>query len=177
STNVVRPLAALVTSISLDHTQQLGDRLAQIAMEKAGIVKPGRPALSGARAPEARRVIEQICRERAAPLRQLGAEIRYRHEPGSWSGGVLRLPRVQVRTDRRTWPVMEVGLLGEHQAANAALAVAAVEHLGDAGFRIEDAAVAAGLARVEWPARLEVLGRPPAVLLDCAHHLAPPPAP
>jgi dihydrofolate synthase/folylpolyglutamate synthase len=172
STNVCQPRVALITSISHDHTSQLGNRLSQIAMEKAGIVKPGRPAVSGARAPAARQVIEAICRERGAPLRQLGKEISYRHQPGIVTGDGGRLPRVQVVTDRRSWPAMEVGLLGDHQAANAALAVAATEHLGDEGFRIDDRAVAAGLARVQWPARLEVLGRRPLVVLDCAHNVA-----
>jgi dihydrofolate synthase/folylpolyglutamate synthase len=172
STNVCRPLAAVITSISYDHTRQLGNRLAQIAMEKAGIAKPGRPVLSGAGPPEARTVIEEICRQRGAPLRQLGAEIRYRHEPGRITADGDRLPRVEVITDRRHWPVMEVGLLGEHQAANAALAVAVVEHLREEGIAIDDQAVATGLAGVRWPARMEVLGRRPMVVLDCAHNVA-----
>jgi dihydrofolate synthase/folylpolyglutamate synthase len=172
STNVCRPIVALITSISFDHTGQLGNRLGQIAMEKAGIVKPGRPAVSGVRGEEARAVIEAICRERGSPLRRLDAEIHYDHEPGIVTAGSLRLPRVRIHTDRRVWPTLELGLLGDHQAANAALAVAAVEHLRDAGFRIDDAAVTAGLVGVRWPARLEVLGRHPLVVLDCAHNTA-----
>src|SRR5204862_5380649 len=72
STNVCRPLVSVITSISYDHTQMLGAALASIAAEKAGIVKPGRPVVSGAIVPEARAVIERICRERHAPLAQLG---------------------------------------------------------------------------------------------------------
>ncbi len=172
STNVCLPLVSVITSISFDHTRQLGNRLVQIAMEKAGIVKPGRPAVSGARDVEACQEIERICRDRSAPLRRLGEEIHYRHEPGRITPEAVRLPRVQVITDRQTWPAMEVGLLGEHQAANAAVAVAVVEHLRDEGFHIPGEAVAAGLAGVNWPARLEVLGRRPMVVLDCAHNLA-----
>ena len=67
---------------------------------------------------------------------------------------------------------MELGLLGEHQAANAAVAVACVEQLRAEGFSIRDDAVAAGLAGVYWPARMEVLGRDPLVVLDCAHNVA-----
>jgi dihydrofolate synthase/folylpolyglutamate synthase len=172
STNVVRPIVAMITSISYDHTRQLGNRLSQIAMEKAGIVKPGRPALSAARVAEARQVIEAICRERGAPLRQLDHEIHHRHRPGRITEAGIRPARVQVETDRRSWPEMELGLLGEHQAANAALVVAAVEHLQEEGYRITDEAVSAGLARVVWPARFEVLGRHPLVILDCAHNVA-----
>ncbi|MCC6417696.1 MAG: bifunctional folylpolyglutamate synthase/dihydrofolate synthase [Gemmataceae bacterium] len=173
ATNVCTPLVAVLTSISYDHTQQLGNTLASIAFEKAGIVKPGRPAVSGARAVEARAVIERVCRERGVSLRQLGREFDFAHEPGLIAAAAEeRLPRVRVTTDRRAWPAMALSLLGAHQAANAALAVATVEHLHDAGLHIPDRAVAAGLAGVRWPARLEVVGRRPLVVLDCAHNLA-----
>jgi dihydrofolate synthase/folylpolyglutamate synthase len=170
STNVCLPRVAVITSISLDHTQQLGDRLSSIAMEKAGIIKPGRPAVSGATDPAARAVIEETARRRRAPLRQLGVEFRYRYEPGCMEP--WRPPRVQVFTERRTWPVAQLGLLGEHQAANAAVAVACVEELQADGLCIPDDAVTAGLAAVSWPARLEVVGRRPLVVLDCAHNVA-----
>jgi dihydrofolate synthase/folylpolyglutamate synthase len=172
ATNVCWPLVAVITSISFDHTQQLGNTLASIAGEKAGIVKPGRPSISGARAPDARTVIERVCRARRSTLRQLDHEIRYRHEPGLITPEADRLPRVHVRTERRAWPPLELGLLGEHQAANAALAVAVVEESCSQGLHIPDAAVASGLAGVRWPARLEVVGRRPLVVLDCAHNLA-----
>jgi dihydrofolate synthase/folylpolyglutamate synthase len=172
STNVCRPAVAVITSISFDHTQQLGNRLASIAMEKAGIVKPGRPAISGATVSEAREVIERICRERQAPLRQLGVDFHYEYQPGRVDHGADQKPRLRVVTERQTWPVMELNLLGEHQAANAAVAVACVETLRAEGWTVPDAAVAEGLAGVQWPARLEVLGRRPLVVLDCAHNVA-----
>jgi dihydrofolate synthase/folylpolyglutamate synthase len=173
STNVCRPEVALITSISFDHTRQLGNRLASIAMEKAGIIKPSRTAISGATVPEARLVIEQICRERRAPLRQLGVDFHYTYEPGLVGAeGQVRRARVQVVTKRHAWPAMELGLLGEHQAANAAVAVACVEQLRAAGWHVPEAAVAAGLANVDWPARLEVVGKQPLVVLDCAHNVA-----
>jgi dihydrofolate synthase / folylpolyglutamate synthase len=172
STNVCRPLVSVITSISHDHTQLLGNTLGKIAFEKAGIVKAGVPVVSGATAPEAREVIEAICRRRRAPLRQLGVDFSYHHEPGEVTATTLRRPRVRVGTARRAWPEMEVNLLGDHQAANAALAVACVERLADLGWRLPDAAVGEGLASVSWPARLEVLSRRPLVVLDCAHNLA-----
>lgn len=172
STNVCRPVVALITSISFDHTQQLGNRLASIAMEKAGIVKPGSPVISGATVPEARAVIEQICQERKAPLHQLDVDFRYEYEPGQVVNGESRKPRVRVLTARQTWPWMPLGLLGEHQAANAALAVACVEQLRDEGWSIAEKAVIEGLAEVHWPARLEVVGHRPLVVLDCAHNVA-----
>jgi dihydrofolate synthase/folylpolyglutamate synthase len=177
STNICLPEVSLITSISLDHTRQLGSRLASIAMEKAGIVKPGRPTVSGATAGEAREVIAAICRQRRAPLVQLGIDFGFRYEPGHVAlernvPRPYRRPRVEIVTKRRTWPIMELGLLGEHQAANAAVAVACVEELRAAGWYVPDAAVAAGLANVCWPARLEVLSHRPLVVLDCAHNVA-----
>jgi dihydrofolate synthase/folylpolyglutamate synthase len=172
STNVCLPAVALITSISFDHTGLLGDRLASIAREKAGIIKPGRPVISGATGPEARAVIEEVCQQRRAPLRQLGVDFRYVYRPGQITPTGIRKPRVHVTTERREWPGMEVNLLGDHQAANAALVVACVEQLREQGWHLPDAAVAAGLAEVWWPARLEVVGRRPMVVLDCAHNVA-----
>ena len=172
STNVCTPAAALITSISFDHTRQLGNRLASIAAEKAGIVKPHHPAISGAAAPEARAVIERICRERAAPLLQLGVDFHYRYESGKITAQVTQPARVQVTTARRRWPTLEVNLLGEHQAANAAVVVACVEVLREQGWHLPDAAVAQGLREVIWQARLEVVQRRPLVVLDCAHNVA-----
>jgi dihydrofolate synthase / folylpolyglutamate synthase len=172
STNVCDPAVALITSISYDHTKQLGNRLASIAAEKAGIVKPGRPAVSGAVGPEAQPVIERICRQRGAPLRQLGVDFHFHYQPGQITAQVTQPARVQVSTARRRWPVLELNLLGEHQAANAAVVIACVEVLRKQGWHLPDEAVAEGLREVVWPARLEVMCRRPLVVLDCAHNVA-----
>lgn len=172
STNVCQPLVSLITSISFDHTRQLGNTLASIAMEKAGIVKPGRPVVSGVTLPEPRQMIESISAERRAPLRELGRDFHFTYEPGRVGVQAERLPRVEIVTETRRWPAMELRLLGEHQAANAAVAVACVEELRHQGLRIDDHAVAAGLAGVHWPARLEVVQQRPIVILDCAHNIA-----
>jgi dihydrofolate synthase/folylpolyglutamate synthase len=172
STNVCSPVASLITSISHDHTQQLGDRLASIAREKAGIVKPGRPCLSGATGPEARAVIEEVCRQRGAPLCQLGRDFHYEYEPGSVTPEEFRPPRMRLPAADGVGPWVEMGLLGEHQAANAAVAVACIEALRARDWTIPERAVAEGLARVRWPARLEVVGARPLVVLDCAHNVA-----
>ncbi len=173
STNVCRPLVSVITSISLDHTQQLGDRLASIAAEKAGIIKPGRPVVSGTTVPEAREVIEAVARERRAPLTQLDRDFHYEYTPGRVSAETTVLPRVRiVSTARQEWPLMDLGLLGEHQAANAALVVRCVELLRGEGWHIATEAVAYGLAEVDWPARMEVVARCPLVVLDCAHNVA-----
>ncbi len=178
STNVCNPLVSVITSISFDHTQQLGNRLASIAMEKAGIIKSGRATISGVTAAEAQKVIESTCAERNSDLRQLAKDFFFEYEPGKldrtkdtrWRN--IQPSRVHITTRQRTWPVMELGLLGEHQAANAAVAVACVEQLLESGLQVADQAVQAGLKRVDWPARMEVLRFEPIVVLDCAHNVA-----
>ncbi|HTU19739.1 MAG TPA: folylpolyglutamate synthase/dihydrofolate synthase family protein [Gemmataceae bacterium] len=172
STNVCRPLLSIITSISFDHTNILGDRLAAIAAEKAGIIKSGRPIVSGATVPEARAVIERVCREHRAPLRQVGVDFRYDYTPGRVTAAQSQRSRVSVGTERRRWPELELSLLGKHQAANAAVAIACIEELQAEGWHLPDAAVAAGLAEVSWPARLELIGRRPLIVLDCAHNVA-----
>jgi dihydrofolate synthase / folylpolyglutamate synthase len=162
----------VITSISLDHTRQLGDHIAAITMEKGGIIKPTRPTLSGATAPEARTVIERICREHGSALCQLGVDFHCNHESGRIGELEEHRPRMRVTTRERAWPWMELSLLGEHQADNAALVVACVEVLRAEGWKIRDAAVADGLAGTVWPARMEVLGRRPLIVLDCAHNPA-----
>ncbi len=174
STNVCEPMLAVITSISFDHTQILGNTLAQIAMEKAGIIKHGRPCVSGVTAPEARTVIEHTCRERNAPLCQVGRDYHFHHMPALPSDANLALPRVAISTQAHRWLPLEVGLLGAHQAANAALAVIAVEELRRQGLSITDETVAKGLATVQWPARQEIVSQHPLVLLDCAIMWRPP---
>jgi dihydrofolate synthase/folylpolyglutamate synthase len=172
STNVCLPVLAVITSISLDHVRILGDKLSSIAREKAGIVKPGRPVVSGATAPEASAVIEEVCRRRKAPLTQLGVDFRFDYEPGAVGETQMRWPRVRVTTRERAWPAMQLNLLGAHQGANAALVVASVERLRREGFHLSDTAVERGLAEVRWPARMEVVSQRPWVVLDCAHNVA-----
>lgn len=117
-------------------------------------------------------MIEEICRERGVRLRQLGREIRYEYQPGLVTEAGEIWPVARVVTDQFIWPPMRLKLLGEHQAANAALVVAAVEELRSSGPEIPQEAVARGLAEVHWPARLEILQRRPLVILDCAHNVA-----
>jgi dihydrofolate synthase/folylpolyglutamate synthase len=102
----------------------------------------------------------------------LDSDFRYAYVPGHVSAAGTSLPRVQVTTWRRSWPQLRLNLLGQHQAANAAVALACVEILVEAGWHLPEAAVAEGLATVTWPARLEVVRRSPLTILDCAHNVA-----
>jgi dihydrofolate synthase/folylpolyglutamate synthase len=173
STNVLTPLVAIITSISLDHTQMLGETVEQIAFEKAGIIKPGVPLVSGVTEPGPRAVIERVAAERGASLAQLENDFRY---VPVFPGKRLeqrgeRLRRAVVRTSAYEWAII-VGLPGSHQLRNASLVVATVERLDSAGFRISDADVREGIRSVNWPARFEFIGTNPRSILDCAHNVA-----
>ncbi len=172
STNVCTPLVSVITSISLDHVLQLGNTLPAIATEKAGIIKPGRPVISGATHPEAAEVISQIASERGVPLATLGVDFQFRYRPGRVSNTQQIQPRVTVTVQNEIWPELELPLFGEHQAANAAIAIACVSELRRNGVFIPLEAVRDGLAQVQWPARLEIVSQSPLVVLDCAHNVA-----
>jgi len=139
ATNLVTPRVSILTPIALDHQQWLGDTLAQIALEKAGIIKPGVPVVSAAQADEAARVFTQVAMERNAPLEFVTAPL---------SG-------------------FEIGLAGEHQAGNAALAFRA---LSLSGLKVPDSALRSGLAKLEWPGRFQTIAD--RFILDGAHNPA-----
>lgn len=161
ATNVIPPPeAAVITNLGLEHTDVLGDTLAQIAWEKAGIVKPGCAVVSYDSAPEALEVIGAVCAERGAPL------TRVRRSD-------LRLLSQGLEGQRFSWRDLEdlyLPLLGEHQLHNAAVALETVRVLGRGKWNIPEKAVRDGLAAARWPARLEVLSRDPLFLLDGGHN-------
>jgi dihydrofolate synthase/folylpolyglutamate synthase len=165
ATNVVLPLVAVVTEIDLDHCECLGRTVAEVAAEKAGIVKPGRPVVCGASHPEAMRVIADAAAAAGAPLIRAADEVTVRRRPEGLDG-----QRLSIATGQRQLRVVRLPLLGAHQAVNAAVAVAAVEAFAGAVADPGDEAFAHGLETVVWPGRLQVLRRDPVVVLDGAHN-------
>jgi dihydrofolate synthase/folylpolyglutamate synthase len=159
ATNIVTPLASVITNIQLDHQQWLGNTLAEIAAEKAGIIKPGVPVLTAASEPEALRVIETVARGKGAKL--IGV------------GQASRLSPFEVKRTLETGATPVLRLLGEHQQLNAALALATVDVL-QPQIPVSDAQIRTGLAQVNWPGRLQLVTRPGGqqILLDGAHNLA-----
>ncbi|REK09925.1 MAG: bifunctional folylpolyglutamate synthase/dihydrofolate synthase [Planctomycetota bacterium] len=176
STNVCRPLVSVITSISLDHTQQLGSTLAAIAAEKAGIIKPGVPVVSGVQAPEPRDVIAKIAAERGCLLVEFGRDFDSTYHPPQRLDRAAQPALVDFHDRSGNFGLacqgLELSLLGSHQAANAAVALATIAQLRRSGFDIAESAIRQGLASVRWPARVEVLSRRPTMVLDAAHNVA-----
>jgi dihydrofolate synthase/folylpolyglutamate synthase len=149
ATNVAHPFVTAVTSIGFDHQAQLGNTLESIAFEKAGIIRPGVPVICGDLPAEADGVITRICRERNAPLIRASACA----DLDRWIGSTT------------------LALAGRHQRGNAAVAACVLRSVDQAGVRVPDAAIRAGLTEVSWPSRLERFRyRSADVLLDAAHN-------
>jgi dihydrofolate synthase/folylpolyglutamate synthase len=174
STNVCTPRVAVITSISFDHMQQLGDTLAAIAWEKAGIVKPGVPTVSGVLPEEPRRVIADVCQERSSRLVQLGRDFEFIYHPPKGleqAGAFARIDYRPLTGRGRALHDLEIGLIGRHQGANAAVALAVLAELESQGWNLPEPAIRRGLAEVSWPARVEIVARRPTVIIDAAHNV------
>lgn len=166
ATNVLDAKVAVVTNISRDHTEYLGEELVGIAREKSGIIAPGAVVVTGVTQPDCFAVVEDRCREVGVEaLRRLGHEIVVERSARAVGGTV-----VDVRTPLANYTDLFVPLHGAHQATNTALAVAAVEAFLDGPLDAETAREA--LMAVRSPGRLEVVGRSPLVVLDGAHNPA-----
>lgn len=164
ATNTTDPIVSVITPVSYDHTELLGHTLTEIAREKAGIIRPGRPVVSAPQPPEADGVIEDAARRAGSPLIRVGREIPYEVVSSSLDGVAAR-----IRGRRGAYDVA-IPLLGRHQAVNAAAAIAAAEELAGPALRPE--AVRAGIAGVRWPARVELVSRRPYTIVDVGHNPA-----
>lgn len=163
ATNVVTPMACAITTIALDHQAYLGSTLSSIAFEKAGIIKPGVPVVLGRLEDDAWRTIEQVARERQAPVFRIGEHFHTEgEEPQQFS----------YRGVGRHNDGLTCVLAGRHQLDNAACALALLEAAAPQGIVITSEAVRTGLQAVSWAGRLEVVDRRPTILLDGAHNPA-----
>ncbi|MBI2869324.1 MAG: bifunctional folylpolyglutamate synthase/dihydrofolate synthase [Chloroflexi bacterium] len=165
ATNVVTPEVSVITSISYDHMDVLGDTIAKIAAEKAGIIKPGRPVVCAPQLPEAMAVVERTCRERGSRLTRIGRDVTWERRDFDEAGQSFDLKIVAGE-----YRVLRIPLLGTFQLDNAAAAAAAVGVLRELGANIPRGALAEGLARVSWPGRLQVLRQRPWLVIDGAHN-------
>jgi dihydrofolate synthase/folylpolyglutamate synthase len=171
STNLCVPEVTIITSISFDHMRQLGHTLAAIASEKAGIVKPGVPVISGVVAGEPRQVIAERAQALAVPLFQRGMHYDFATLEAAWPTESFDYREPAVDPSYRLDGV-KLAMLGRHQAANASAAICAVQRLRERGWQIGDGAVRGGLAAARTPARIELIAGNPPVILDVAHNPA-----
>ncbi len=174
ATNAIHsPWVSIITPISFEHTQVLGNTLAQIAREKAGIIKPGATTVCAPQEKEAREVIEAVARRQGSPLRPVEDIWQWERKELALSGQTIDLfPRREEFERGGYVPLKDLflPLLGLHQISNSATAITALIALKEKGVSWDEKALRAGLAAVEWPARAEILSRRPFVLVDGAHN-------
>ena len=162
ATNVASGIMTIVTPISLDHCNYLGTTAAEIAFEKAGIIKPGSPVVISSQAPE---VLEVLCRNSTAvnsPVYVSGQDFST-----SWAEDGLTYRGIGTLLAG-----MKPGIPGAYQSQNAGPALCAAELLNRQGFTLRDAALRVGIESAHWPGRMELLGETPRFLLDGAHNAA-----
>jgi dihydrofolate synthase/folylpolyglutamate synthase len=159
ATNAVDPDVAVITSISYDHTQILGDTLTLIAREKGGIIRPGALVISAPQVDEAMQAIEAICQERQARLVVVGRDWK-------WQAGAFSLDGQCFTVGDETY---FLPLIGDHQLANAVTALAAMSGFSaQTGLPVPAKALKDGIATVQWPGRMEILKRQPYLVVDSA---------
>ncbi|CAN5802204.1 folylpolyglutamate synthase/dihydrofolate synthase family protein [soil metagenome] len=168
-TNIISPLVTAITMIGLDHTEILGNTVELIAAQKAGIFKPGVPALTIPQEPKVLAVLEAAARDARCTLSVLGRDLdftaRAEHAP---RGGVTL--RATLVTERNEFDHVAVPLAGDHQAQNCGLALAIIDALTTRGFYCDPGAVSRGLETTSLPGRFELAVATPRVILDGAHN-------
>jgi dihydrofolate synthase/folylpolyglutamate synthase len=159
ATNVIRPEVCVITNISLEHREFLGDTLTAIAREKAGIIKKGIEVVTAETRRKVINEFEIVCRQKDARLLRVGKDVRYRKTAKGFNYyGCRRLKG------------LELSLAGKYQTRNAATALAVLEVLETKGRKVSEEHIRRGLSRVKWPGRMQVVGTAPAIVLDGAHN-------
>lgn len=181
ATNVLNPLITVITSLSYDHMHLLGDRLSDIAAEKAGIIKPGVPIILAPQQLEADLVVATTAEDRAAPLVRVGKEWLFapgsRHLHGQamyvWPASEQALMDAYVDSaggEEWTPPRYQIPLLGYHQVINAAVAYASLMEAKKLGLDLPESAIRDGFLNVHWPGRFQILNGDPVIIVDSAHN-------
>jgi dihydrofolate synthase / folylpolyglutamate synthase len=168
ATNILTPVVSVITPVDFDHENFLGHSLAEIAREKAGILKERVPAIIAPQRPEARDVILARTNEMDCPVTEIAQAFRLENEV--MEGGLARARAVEVATG---WSIeLAPKLPGRFQLSNSLNAIAAARLLQTRGYGVPDEAMAEGIASTTWPGRLEKLHSHPDVYLDGAHNPA-----
>jgi len=163
ATNIINPALSIITNISLEHREYLGNTLTQIAGEKAGIIKKSTPLVTGVRQKKAFAEIKRIAAGKKAPLFRLGTDFKVRRNQGQ---------TFSYYGIRNVWHNLKTALPGSYQVDNAALVLAACELIGKNNAAITRNNIQEGLSKNHWPGRLEIVSNNPFIILDGAHNLA-----
>ncbi len=171
STNVIKPKVVGITSLSIDHQNQLGQTIDSIAKEKAGIFKRGVPAITVQQEPSAMRVLRSQATAVKAPLSVTGSDIDFSHrfETSREHGPHTR---ICLTTPTSKFEHLRVPLHGKHQAINCGLALAMLDKLKSAGYKIDNEKAAEGLYKVSLAGRMEMIWNDPRIMIDAAHNAA-----
>ncbi len=161
ATNIVTPKVSVITSLSYDHTAVLGNTLALIAGEKAGIIKPDVPVVSSPQKDEALEVLERVAKLNNSELTLVGRDVKFELIESSLEGQKVKVEGQRSKVE--FW----IPLLGNHQVENAATAYTALKI---SGIPISDEQIQKGFSQVQWRARFEVVRRDPPVIFDSAHN-------
>lgn len=180
ATNLVTPLVSVITSLSMDHMNVLGDTLPRIAAEKAGIIKSGRPVVSAPQREDALQVLRETAARQGSPFILTGDEYRYAPLSHSldgqsmyiWQAGEQEQMDAFIESSGSRWQPrrLDLPLLGYHQLVNAAVAFAALNTASNAGLPLKGEAIASGFSSVKWPGRFEILNHHPFLVVDSAHN-------
>lgn len=162
ATNAASGIMSVITPVSLDHCEYLGKTLAEIAFEKAGVVKPGRPLVTSNQTDEALAVIGLQCAKLSSPMFVCGKDFS-----GCWEDDGLKYQGLKTELSG-----LKPGIAGRYQADNAVCALAVAELLGGAGFHLPAKVLRKGIEKATWPGRMEIVGKAPRILLDGAHNSA-----
>ncbi|MCM8711634.1 bifunctional folylpolyglutamate synthase/dihydrofolate synthase [Clostridium sp. SYSU_GA19001] len=164
STNVITPILSIITSISYDHMNILGDTLSKIAYEKAGIIKYSVPLVLSPQEEESLKVIRNICIEKNAKLVEVSKDSAKLKEVSDYMQHLI------INTEKDSYDIY-LSLLGKHQIQNCATVIYAAEELALQGLQIRKEHIINGLKKVKWPGRLEMMSRKPLVVIDGAHNI------
>jgi dihydrofolate synthase/folylpolyglutamate synthase len=162
ATNIIQPAMSIITNVTMEHRDYLGNTLARITREKAGIIKRGVPVVTAIKQKQAQAVVLRTAAQKSAPLYVLGKNFKVRRQ----GAGEFSYYGIE-----NTWHNMHTPLLGHYQVANAALAIAACELLNKDKAEISRKNIQVGLNKTRWPGRLEIVSDNPLVILDGAHNL------
>jgi dihydrofolate synthase/folylpolyglutamate synthase len=165
ATNVCEPLISVITHIDYDHMDKLGSSLEEIAREKGGIIKQEGIVISSNQYEEAYNEIKKIANEKNSLIYSVGREISYKIVKSNIKGVIFNLKGIY-----RNYKNLHTSLLGRHQADNAATAITTIETLKIRGVNISEKAIRAGLEKVKWTGRLEIIQNNPTLILDGAHN-------